>query len=65
MTAVIMTTKPKHTTMQNTAAVPAARHTDPADSRCRQRGFQRSVAANSMVRSHLTAVGSIMTGGSR
>ena len=25
-----MATKPTHTTMQNTAAIPAARHTDPA-----------------------------------
>jgi hypothetical protein len=36
-----MATKPTHTTMQNTAAIPAARHTDPAGSRRRQRSSQR------------------------
>jgi hypothetical protein len=36
-----MATKSTHTTMQNTAAIPAARHTDPVGSRRRQRGSQR------------------------
>ena len=60
-----MATKPTHTTMQNTAAIPAARHTDPAGGAAGS-AAPSAAAANSAVRSHLTAVGSIiMTGGRR